>query len=142
MKKLGIIISLFFILSINVTTVKSNELIDIATFTTSQNYIIDQWNITIKEKIPNQKAYQLINLLQEEYSMTTSEDKQVLNYHFKTLHKNGNIIVVYRMTVPKNRHNSPQITVTIKGDQWSESILKKYQKISTKILHEYFTKQA
>ncbi|OZU88435.1 hypothetical protein CIL03_12370 [Virgibacillus indicus] len=144
MKKF-LLISLM-LLAINTDTpsmdMEVSELSDIAGYITSKKMTVDSWQVTVKEQVDRKKLERVIKDLEQEYSLTVSEDENSLKYSFHNTHKRESIVEYYNVIIPKNERQNSELVGVLKGGSWDSSVKDSYQLRLEKMIEKLFTKSA
>ncbi|WP_106496063.1 YwmB family TATA-box binding protein [Lentibacillus sp. Marseille-P4043] len=146
MKKIVLIVVLLLILFtksvVGYSASVTDEMIDLASAVTESELAIDNWQVTIKEQISHEKAYDVTNKLKNGYLVSTAEDENIIKYSFSDVHKSDDLDESFKVVIPKNTNYQAEVIAVIRGDFWNESVEQAY--ISTKsALPDYlFSKDA
>lgn len=144
MKKF-LLISLM-LLAINTDTpsmdMEVSELSDIAGYITSKKMTVDSWQVTVKEQVDRKKLERVIKDLEQEYSLTVSEDENSLKYSFHNTHKRESIVEYYNVIIPKNERQNSELVGVLKGGSWDSSVKDSYQLRLEQMIEKLFTKSA
>lgn len=142
MKKIVFITLLFLFVTTHTMAqdIKSDELTDIASFVTGKNLKVDNWKVTLKEKIVREDIQAIIKALKRNHTVQKTEDENIVKYMFKDTHKSENIVVSYNVIIPKVGSYSAELIAVIEGASWSDSIEESYQLKRNLIVNRFFTK--
>lgn len=115
---------------------QGEELLKIAKLIIDNGHEVEEWSVTINEKMPQQQAYDVIDIL-EENSVSKIEKKDTLTkYSFTSEY------ISYQITIPHNKIQFASVNAVISGTSWDHLIKENYQKQLKKALSLYFTKKS
>src|SRR5690625_4633789 len=128
MKKKAIILLFIFFLEINsFSEEKGDELIDIISFLTTNNYNINHWDVTMKEKVSHNRAKSLVEELKKDHVIEMIEDGKKKKFFYQKVDDKHNIIESYIIITPKSEQYSPEIIITIEGVEWDKQVFALYE---------------
>lgn len=125
-----------------VTPLPNDELIQIHSILSKEDFSTDTWNVIFSEEISTQTASKLKQKMENSYLVTVHEDINRIKYkmNFKTSSKNS-INYHLELIIPKHHHEKPTITAFIYGTSWDEKTLNVYNKIKANLLSAYFSER-
>ncbi|WP_284138952.1 MULTISPECIES: YwmB family TATA-box binding protein [unclassified Virgibacillus] len=143
MRKVIIISVLIYLLSNNVfaSSIKKDELVQLASIITSEGDLIETWEITIKENAERSRIEQLLEDWKHKDSVLREEDENSIKYASRDIHKTSGIIVSYNAVLPKNKQYRASFSIVIKGSGWDPPTQSEYQKIKQQVTEQYFTEK-
>lgn len=146
MNKKGLIhllmIFLFFTITSSASGQKVDELIELTGIVTDSNLQVDEWTVTMKEKMSTTNAEKMIDNLDTSYKVQVTETNEITKYKAVNKDNKDKFNVIYELIIPKNDSLSSDVSVTIRGDSWDANIQEKYVKYSDRISTESFTENS
>lgn len=141
MRKIVFIACLFLFITTNTMAqdIGSDELVDIASFVTNHELKVDQWEVTMKEKIDKGSIPSIIKTLSASYTVKKTADKNSVKYFFTDAHNSADVTVFYNVIIPKDGRYNAELTAVIAGSGWDESVKSGYKKKQDLISHQLFT---
>lgn len=144
MKKIAFILILLLLIPTVVIAkdVETDEMDTLTSLVMANDLAIEQWKVTLKEKITKSKLEGIIDNMRKNYLVTTTEDEDAVKYLIRDPHKTGGIDVVYSAIIPKDAKFETEFTAVIKGNEWNESTLHTYKQKINFIMKHHFTNSA
>src|SRR5699024_4191720 len=105
------------------------------------NLKIDEWQITIKEKVERDKKQDIINNIKENGNYTRKERKNSVLYTFEDSHIYSESVETYNVLISKNKSDDIEIIAEFKGYTWNEKLNTNYEKWLRK-MNDIFTPSA
>jgi len=141
MKKLIIsyIFCLFFIHSINPIINDGKQIEDIAEIVLNNDLKIDEWEVTIKEKMDQDQAKNIINKLKKNFSLTEKENQNSIIYSFTNGQITSEIVERYNVIIPKKHNNKIEVLAVLTGDTWNNDVKTNYNQRYNWMTTELFT---
>src|SRR5699024_6713904 len=141
MKKLIIsyIFCLFFIHSINPIINDGKQIEDIAEIVLNNDLKIDEWEVTIKEKMDQDQAKNIINKLKKNFSLTEKENQNSIIYSFTNAQITSEIVERYNVIIPKKHNNKIEVLAVLTGDTWNNDVKTNYNQRYNWMTTELFT---
>src|SRR5690625_4670994 len=102
MKKIAFILILILFIptaAIADNDTKNDELVTLASLAIDNNLVIEQWQVTIKERITQVELQTLLENMKDSYLVTITEDENAIKYTMKDTHKTEGITEVYSAIV-------------------------------------------
>lgn len=143
MRKIALILLLFMPHFTMDSNQKADELVELAHVAQDANLEIEEWIMTINEKVNQKRVNQILKKLKKENSnvVTThsNETKQYVVHEADATHP---ISITYRLLVPDNKQQLSTFTAEIKGTTQKNFSTKKYRKVNDLVTRTYFSDNA
>lgn len=137
------IISLFLLclfITHELVEIEGKELLDIADFVTDNGSVVDEWTVTIKEKIHSNSS------LREFQMSLAGKTKPIISntthsqiYFYENTHNYDTINVSFKVVIPKTEQPAELVAI-IAGEHWNRSLSNQYLHLLQTITNAYFTK--
>lgn len=121
---------------------QTDELVKLATLMTDSNLNVNEWTVTIKEKIPDEQRAEFIHILKKDHQWTTKKNDNTTKFIARSTDHDEDISITYQILTPKEKQYKTELIVTMSGASWSESVGKHYLENIEKISSNYFTEIA
>ncbi|SHG69333.1 YwmB family TATA-box binding protein [Ornithinibacillus halophilus] len=140
MKKVAFISIIIFIVSNTVLfqSSKTDDLIDIASALESERVTIDNWEVTLKEKIGRSQLNELMNELKDSHKVTRDENKNSIQY--EVVNNIGELNTVIKAIFPKDNQYTSEFVVVLYSEVWNDEVKSSYVKELKNLEQTYFTK--
>lgn len=142
LKRLGLILTIFLFITPEISNIKTVELVELTELASDHSLMIEAWTVTIKEKISVDKANEIIERLNKDHTIHSTEDKNVIKYSITSAHNSEGVFVSYNVVIPKNKQHQVELIAIIDGTEFNDSILKKYESELMTIQNNYFTEKS
>ncbi|GAB3044945.1 YwmB family TATA-box binding protein [Virgibacillus ainsalahensis] len=117
----------------------SDEMMELAALVTDSNLSMEEWQVTIKEKMNHTEINNILESMENSHLVTMEEDENSIKYSLVNTHKMDGISEHYNVVIPKDGINHPELIAVIGGTDWNESIEDFYQTRLDSITRKYFT---
>lgn len=117
-----------------------NELEDIVDIVNHHELEIDEWQVTIKEKIPLPDAKKIMNKLDGTESIVKEEDKHRVSYSMINRHMDSHLVETYDIILPQHSTGEAEVIAVLKAEVWNEEVEENYRQWQHLMLSEVFTK--
>lgn len=143
MKKIIVLALITAILSGSMTggKITQGEIEDLVHIMKNNNLKIDEWQITIKEKVERDKKQDIINNIKENGNYTRKERKNSVLYTFEDSHIYSESVETYNVLISKNKSDDIEIIAEFKGYTWNKKLNTNYEKWLRK-MNDIFTPSA
>ncbi|HLS60687.1 MAG TPA: YwmB family TATA-box binding protein [Virgibacillus sp.] len=137
-----LIIFLFFTITSSASGQKTDELIELTGIIADSNLEVDEWTVTIKEKMPTTKAKKVLDNLGETHNISVTETDELIKYKAVQIKEGNNFTDIYELKIAKNKPLVSDVSATINGEAWNEDIQAHYKEYSKRILNKNFTENS
>ena len=143
MKKIIVLALMTAILSGSMTggKITQGEVEDLVHIMKNNNLKIDEWQVTIKEKVERDKKQDIINNIKENGNYTRKERKNSVLYTFEDSHIYSESVETYNVLISKNKSDDIEIIAEFKGYTWNEKRNTHYEQWLRK-MNDIFTPSA
>lgn len=143
MKKIIVLALMTAILSGSMTggKITQGEVEDLVHIMKNNNLKIDEWQVTIKEKVERDKKQDIINNIKENGNYTRKERENSVLYTFEDSHIYSESVETYNVLISKNKSDDIEIIAEFKGYTWNEKLNTNYEKWLRK-MNDIFTPSA
>jgi len=143
MKKIIILGLMTALLSGSMTAEKltQGEIEDLVHIMKMNELNIEEWEVTIKEKIKKDKKQALVNNIKENGNYTRKERENSVLYTFEDSHIYSKSVETYNVLIPKNKSDDIELIAEFKGYTWNEKLNTNYKKWLRK-MNDIFTPPA
>jgi len=117
---------------------QSHELLDMATLAEGMNMDIYGWSITLKESLPKDEIYSIIEKIEQYAKLEKSITQQSDKYFTKNAHKTAGLIESFIMIVPSNGDDA-ELIVELKGENWEKRTYNQIKNRKAEIIKTFFT---
>lgn len=117
-----------------------SELEDIVDIVTHHDLEIDEWQVTIKEKMPLPEAEEVIKKLDSTDAMIKKEDKHRVGYSLTDRHKNSDLVETYDIILPQHSNGEAEVIAVLKAGVWNEEVEENYRQWQHLMLSDIFKK--
>ncbi|MBU5465275.1 YwmB family TATA-box binding protein [Virgibacillus sp. MSJ-26] len=144
MRKLLLLNLIAILLSSPLTTVEisTNDVEDMIDIVVNNDLEIDEWEVTIKEKVNMNKKQDIIEEIKINDEYTRKENENSVLYTFEDSHNYSETVEIYNVLVPKNKSDDIEIVAVFKGYTWNEETKTNYTKWLRAMMNNVFTKSA
>ena len=139
MKKLGIILIIFLFISPETPQNDYYELVDIATIIHDQELQLEEWVVTLKEKVTLKQVENHMTTFKKISNVKYTEYKHVSKYVINEDYNDVDINVTYEIIIPKDPHYAPELVVIMKGTSIMPVALSEYKEILKHVRNQFFT---
>lgn len=139
MKKLGIILIIFLFISPETPQNDYYELVDIATIIHDQELQLEEWVVTLKEKVTLKQVENHMTTFKKISNVKYTEYKHVSKYVINEDYNDVDINVTYEISIPKDPHYAPELVVIMKGTSIMPVALSEYKEILKHVRNQFFT---
>ncbi|TFJ92250.1 YwmB family TATA-box binding protein [Lentibacillus salicampi] len=143
MRKLALITSIFILMTINTTAFanRTDEMTGLANAMTSNNFSVDNWQVTIKEEINEEAIESILEKIQNKnsYKVSRTKDENAIKYFIERVQKEAHLSETYSVVIPKNPMHQAELVAVLKGKNWNDSIAERYFSRMDAIHTTYFT---
>ncbi len=115
------------------------ELEDIAVIAMDNNLATEEWVVILKEKTSAEQIQKYLTMFKKDYLVKHTQDEDVMKYIIYKDEKVNDIDVMYEITIPQDRNNSPELVATIKGTHLSDLIVEEYKNVLKHVRNQFFT---
>lgn len=122
--------------------IEKRELEDLVKIVLDNDLAIDEWKVTIKEKVTMSEAQEAINQIKTNDYFTRKESENSVIYSFEGSHIFMENVETYTVIVPKNKHEKIEIIAEFKGYTWNEKIKTNYNKWLHTMVNQVFSPSA
>lgn len=142
MKKLGIIYIILLFISSDIPQAEIYELEDLAIIIEDNDLIIEEWNVTVKEKKSQKEIQEKLSLLKKAHTMQKGTDNNVTKY-FADIHlKVSDMHVRYEIIIPHDHNYSSELVITIKGTNLNMTTIEEFKGVLTSVRNQFFTEKS
>jgi len=143
MKKIIVLALMTAILSGSMTggKITQGEVEDLVHIMKNNNLKIDEWQVTIKEKVERDKKQDIINNIKENGNYTRKERENSVLYTFEDSHIYSESVETYNVLISKNKSDDIEIIAEFKGYTWNEKRNTHYEQWLRK-MNDIFTPSA
>src|SRR5690625_5298054 len=143
MKKIIVLAFMTAILSGSMTggKITQGEVEDLVHIMKNNNLKIDEWQVTIKEKVERDKKQDIINNIKENGNYTRKERENSVLYTFEDSHIYSESVETYNVLISKNKSDDIEIIAEFKGYTWNEKRNTHYEQWLRK-MNDIFTPSA
>lgn len=121
--------------------ITQGEVEDLVHIMKNNNLKIDEWQVTIKEKVERDKKQDIINNIKENGNYTRKERENSVLYTFEDSHIYSESVETYNVLISKNKSDDIEIIAEFKGYTWNEKLNTNYEKWLRK-MNDIFTPSA
>lgn len=118
------------------------ELEDIAKLAMDNYLHTEEWMVTIKEKISQEKIQSYVTELKKDHLVERTKHNNVIKYMINKKDEAPHIKVSYEITIPKDQSFSPELVAIIKGSNLSEDTVAEYKSVLKSVRNHFFTKKS
>jgi|GEM_PF-4504420 len=137
-----IIICLFFMITSSANGQKTDELIVLTGLIVDSGLQIDEWTVTIKEKMPTTEAKQLLKSIGTTHNISKTETDELIKYQAVQIKEENDFTNTYELAISKNEPLVSDVSATIRGESWDDDIEAHYKEYSDKIRQKNFTENS
>lgn len=144
MRKILCLNLIIILLSSPITTaeIETNDVEDMIDIVVNNDLEIDEWEVTIKEKVNMNKKQEIVEEIKINGEYTRKENGNSVLYIFEDSHIYSESVETYNVIIPKNKSDDIEIIAVFKGYTWNEEIKTNYIKWLRTMMNNVFTKSA
>lgn len=117
---------------------QSQELLDMATLAEGMDMDIYGWSITLKESLPKDEIYSIIERIEQYAKLQKSTTQQSEKYFTRNAHKTAGLIESFIVIVPSNGDDA-ELIVELKGENWQKNTYNHIKNRKDEIIKTLFT---
>jgi len=132
---------IFLFISPEIPHDEINELEDIADIVHDHELKLEEWIVTLKEKISRKQAEDHITTFKKSNNVKYTEYKHVAKYVINKDNNSEGINVTYEIIIPQDQNYAPELVVVIEGTTLTTSTINEYKTILKHARNQFFTKK-
>ncbi|GGJ91833.1 hypothetical protein GCM10007063_13030 [Lentibacillus kapialis] len=146
MRSFALIMSIVILMTVSTTAFanKSDEMTELGSVVSDNGLSVDNWQVTIKEKMAKDDVDRLLQKLRDKnsYKVSSDEDENTVKYFFERVQKQTSFSESYSVVIPENPLYDAELIAVLQGDKWNDKVAADYIDRIGDIHTSYFTNKS